>query len=58
MLKGGTMDAQTVIVWFIILFSIPFFVFFCIVVFSAALLMFSKKGKKEGGALVEKTGIV
>ena len=58
MLKGGTMDAQIVIVLFIILFCIPFFVLFCILVFSTALLMFSKKGKKEGGALVEKTGIV
>jgi len=52
------MDAEIVIVLFIILFSIPFFVLFCILVFSAAFLMFSKKGKKEGGALVEKTGIV
>jgi hypothetical protein len=42
------MDAEIVIALFIILYCIPPFILFCIVVYSVALLVFSKKGKKEG----------
>jgi len=57
MLKGGTMDAEIVIALFIILFCIPFFLLFCIIVFTIGLLIFSRKGKKEG-LLPKKQGIV